>query len=219
MVSQSEENYLKTIFHLEKRSTKGVNTNALAQAIDSKASSVTEMIKKLSGKKLVNYKPYQGVNLSEKGRSKAIAVIRKHRLWEYFLVKKLNFSWNEVHEIAEQLEHIKSEKLIFELDKYLDFPKKDPHGDPIPDAEGNFSETNNLLLAEVQENENCICVGVKDTSPEFLEFLDRKSISLGTELKVLAIENFDSSLKVQIADEISTLSGEVSTKLYVKKER
>jgi len=134
MFSLSEENYLKAILHLQKTSKSGVNTNALAEEMQTKASSVTDMVKKLSEKDLVIYKKYQGVYLSESGRKTALQIVRKHRLWEVFLVDKLSFSWDEVHEVAEQLEHIKSDKLIIELDKFLKYPKRDPHGDPIPDA-------------------------------------------------------------------------------------
>jgi len=138
MFSQSEENYIKTIYHISTTSNKGISTNAIAKKLNTKASSVTDMIKKLSEKKVVVYKKYQGVNLTESGKKTAINIIRKHRLWEVFLVEKLNFSWDEVHEVAEQLEHIKSPKLIDELDAFLDFPKSDPHGTPIPDKNGNI---------------------------------------------------------------------------------
>ena len=132
----SEENYLKAIYHLTVVSTSGVSTNAISEAMETKASSVTDMLKKLSEKDLVNYKKYQGVSLTEKGKLEAKMIVRKHRLWEVFLVEKLDFSWDEVHDIAEQLEHIKSEKLINKLDDFLGNPTEDPHGDPIPNAQG-----------------------------------------------------------------------------------
>ena len=171
MYSLSEENYLKAIFHLQKHSKAGVSTNALAEEMQTKASSVTDMVKKLSDKDLVVYKKYQGVYLSETGLKTALQIVRKHRLWEVFLVEKLNFTWDEVHDIAEELEHIKSEKLISELDKFLDYPQRDPHGDPIPDAEGNFQVSNKTLLSNLKKGEIGTLVGVKDSSTEFLKYL------------------------------------------------
>ena len=136
-MTTSEENYLKVIYHLSHLSPKGVNTNAIAAMIETKASSVTDMLKKLSEKDWINYQKYQGVSLTDKGKLNAKIIVRKHRLWEVFLVEKLGFSWDEVHEIAEELEHIKSEKLINQLDHFLNFPSFDPHGDPIPNAKVN----------------------------------------------------------------------------------
>ncbi len=216
MFSLSEENYLKAIFHLENTYREGVSTNALAEEMETKASSVTDMIKKLSEKKLLNYKKYQGVKLSKSGREAAISVIRKHRLWEVFLVEKLNFNWDEVHDVAEQLEHIRSEKLICELDKFLGFPKRDPHGDPIPDAGGNFSVSNKMLLSDVEKGHSGICVGVRDSSAPFLQFLDKNAIALGKELKVLEKESFDQSMLVKINDKELRISHLISGNLYVK---
>ena len=135
MFSQAEENYVKAIYALDTQTKKGVSTNLIAKKLQTKASSVTDMLQKLSGKRLVDYKKYHGVQLSKKGKKIAASVIRKHRLWETFLVRKLHFSWDEVHDIAEQLEHIQSERLIDGLDAFLEFPTVDPHGDPIPDKE------------------------------------------------------------------------------------
>lgn len=216
MFSLSEENYLKAIFHLENSYPEGVSTNALAEEMDTKASSVTDMIKKLSEKKLLNYKKYQGVKLSKSGREAAIAVVRKHRLWEVFLVEKLNFNWDEVHDVAEQLEHIRSEKLISELDKFLGFPKRDPHGDPIPDAEGKFSVSNKMLLSDVEKGHSGICVGVRDSSAPFLQFLDKNGIALGKELQVLEKESFDQSMLVKTNDRELRISHLISGNLYVK---
>ncbi|SHF68411.1 iron (metal) dependent repressor, DtxR family [Salegentibacter echinorum] len=215
-MSFSEENYLKAIFHLQRTFKAGVSTNALAEEMETKASSVTDMVKKLSDKKLVIYKKYQGVKLSEKGKAVAVAVIRKHRLWEVFLVDKLNFNWDEVHDIAEQLEHIKSKKLTNELDRFLDYPKRDPHGDPIPDAEGNFSVSNQLLLSGVNKSEKAVCVGVKDSSAEFLQYLDKNEISLGKELEVLDKEAFDGSMLILIDKKELRISQVVSNNLYVR---
>jgi len=216
MFSLSEENYLKAVFHLERSFPTGVSTNALAEEMNTKASSVTDMIKRLSEKKLVDYKKYQGVKLSKLGRQTAVDVIRKHRLWEVFLVEKLGFSWDEVHEVAEQLEHIKSDKLIKELDRFLDFPKRDPHGDPIPDSKGNFAISNKVLLAELNKGESGICIGVKDSSPEFLQYLDKNNIALGQLIYILEKESFDQSMLINLNGKELKISNVISSNLYIK---
>lgn len=216
MFSLSEENYLKAIFHLENKYSGGVSTNALAEEMETKASSVTDMVKKLADKKLVKYRKYQGVQLSAEGKKTAIEVIRKHRLWEVFLVEKLNFSWDEVHDIAEQLEHIKSGKLTDQLDKFLGHPKRDPHGDPIPDAEGNFRIDNNLLLADLQPGETGICVGVKDSSSEFLQYLDKNHISLGKQIHIVYKEEYDKSILIKVEERELRISQTVSNNLFVR---
>lgn len=216
MFSLSEENYLKAIFHLETAYKSGVSTNALAEEMQTKASSVTDMVKRLSDKDLVNYRKYQGVKLSEAGKTAAIEVIRKHRLWEVFLVDKLGFNWDEVHEVAEQLEHIKSEKLTNELDKFLEYPKRDPHGDPIPDAQGNFTVANQALLSELKKGDTGICVGVKDSSAEFLQYLDKNKISLGKKIQVIEKEDFDQSMLIKIDENELRISSQISGNLYIK---
>ena len=216
MISLSEENYLKAIFHLQFTKKNGVTTNALAEAMATKASSVTDMVRKLAEKDLVVYKKYQGVKLSQAGRKSAIGVIRKHRLWEYFLVEKLNFNWDEVHEVAEQLEHIKSKKLTQELDKFLKYPKQDPHGDPIPDAEGNFSVSNRLLLSDLELGESGICVGVRDSSKEFLQYLDKNEIALGKKIRLKEKELYDQSILVQLDQNEKRLSALVANNIYIK---
>jgi len=216
MFTFSEENYLKAIYHLERKFPLGVSTNALAEEMETKASSVTDMIKKLSEKKLVNYKKYKGFKLSELGVETAVSVIRKHRLWEFFLVEKLDFSWDEVHEVAEQLEHIKSEKLIRELDRFLGFPKSDPHGDPIPDAEGNFTALNKVLLSDLKKGGAGIFVGVKDSSTTFLQFLDKRNIALGSKIKIIEKEPFDQSVLIKINDMELRVSKLISGNIYIK---
>ena len=176
MATLSEENYLKAIFHLANDDDAAVSTNAIARKMETKASSATDMIQKLFEKGLIDYQKYKGVKLTENGRLAAVSVIRKHRLWEVFLVDKLRFSWDEVHEVAEQLEHIKSKKLISELDAFLEFPKEDPHGDPIPDHNGNMPYSKKLLLAKVKRSQRCICIGVKDSTRKFLQYLDIRQI-------------------------------------------
>ena len=216
MFSLSEENYLKAIFHLQKNSEAGVSTNALAVEMQTKASSVTDMIKKLSEKKLVIYEKYRGVYLSETGRKTALQIVRKHRLWEVFLVEKLGFSWDEVHEVAEELEHIKSEKLISELDKFLNYPKRDPHGDPIPDAKGHFQVANKTLLSNLSKGEKGTLVGVKDSSSEFLKYLDKNAIALGKTIEVLDKEDFDGSMLIQLKEKSLRISPMVSSNIYIK---
>ena len=212
----SEENYLKTIYHLTTSSDTEISTNAIAEMMVTKASSVTDMLKKLAEKGLVNYKKYQGVSLTENGKLAAKMIVRKHRLWEVFLVKKLDFSWDEVHDIAEQLEHIKSEKLINKLDDFLGNPTEDPHGDSIPDAKGKILKIEKLLLSELNENQIGICVGVKDSSAEFLKYLDKNKIALGINIKVNAIEAFDLSLNVKINEINFIISNKIAENIFVK---
>ena len=212
----SEEDYIKIIYHLGKGDLGSVSTNAIAEGMDTKPSSVTDMVKKLSEKGLVNYKKYQGVTLSEYGLKTALSIVRKHRLWEVFLVDKLEFSWDEVHEVAEQLEHIKSEKLIDTLDKYLGYPQIDPHGDPIPSKSGEFKKSIKRLLHEVPIGKEGICVGVKDSSPPFLKFLDKNNIALGDSILILDKEEFDGSLHIQIRDINTHISNQIASNLYLR---
>jgi DtxR family Mn-dependent transcriptional regulator len=217
MFTLSEENYLKAIYHLELEFDKGISTNAIAEQLETKASSVSDMIKKLSDKKVVVYIKYKGVNLTNLGRKTAANIVRKHRLWEVFLVEKLNFSWDEVHDVAEQLEHIKSPKLINQLDALLGFPTHDPHGDPIPDKDGNIKIIEKSLLSTLSINESGICVGVDDSSSEFLRFLDKKGITLGKQITVLEKEDFDNSLSIHIGDKKMSISNKIANNLYIRK--
>ena len=216
MFSQSEENYLKAIYHLGNQSQKGVSTSDIANKLDTKASSVSDMIKKLSDKKLVEYKKYYGVNLTKKGKLIAASVVRKHRIWEVFLVDKLNFTWDEVHDVAEQLEHIKSKKLMEELDSFLGFPKTDPHGDPIPDKDGNLQTIEKTLLSNLKKGESGICIGVKDSSSDFLQYLDKQNIKLGDRIKVIDKEAFDESTHIQIANRNMNISKKIASNLYIQ---
>lgn len=216
MLTYSEENYLKTIFHLSLGQNKGISTNAIAARIETKASSVTDMIKKLNDKNLIQYQKYQGVTLTNKGLHAAKMIVRKHRLWEVFLVDKLGFSWDEVHDVAEELEHIKSEKLINKLDSYLGFPTEDPHGDPIPNEKGEIKVIEKQLLSDIKLNTKTICVGVKDSSSEFLQYLDKQKISLGSEIEVLEIEPFDQSYTVKINQQTITITKKIASNLFVQ---
>lgn len=212
----SEENYLKTIYHLTTVSVAEVSTNAIAEMMETKASSVTDMLKKLAEKDLVNYIKYQGVSLTNKGKLTAKMIVRKHRLWEVFLVEKLNFAWDEVHDIAEQLEHIKSEQLVNKLDDFLGNPTEDPHGDPIPNAKGQIITIEKKLLSELTVNQTGICVGVKDSSSEFLKYLDKYGIALGSRIELIEKEAFDSSLKIKLDGMQLTISNKIAGNLYVK---
>jgi DtxR family Mn-dependent transcriptional regulator len=215
-MTHSEENYLKGIYHLSQGGKKSISTNALAGQMDTKPSSVTDMLRRLSEKDLVHYKKYQGVRLTELGTRLALKVIRKHRLWEVFLVEKLDFTWDEVHEIAEQLEHIESEKLIDRLDALLDYPEFDPHGDPIPDKSGQFKTREKKLLSQMPVPSRGTCVGVKDSSSPFLKFLDKHRIELGKSIEVLDREPYDHSMQIRIDGERMRISQQIASNLYVK---
>jgi DtxR family Mn-dependent transcriptional regulator len=215
-MTYSEENYLKTIYHLTSMTEEAVSTNAIAEKMDTKASSVTDMLKKLAEKDLVNYIKYQGVSLTENGKLAAKMIVRKHRLWETFLVEKLEFSWDEVHDVAEQLEHIKSEKLINKLDDFLGNPTEDPHGDPIPDAEGRIIKIEKRLLSELEKNQSGICVGVKDTSSDFLKYLDKQEIALGSQIAIIEKETFDNSFKIRVGSKELMISNKIASNLYIQ---
>ena len=215
-MTYSEENYIKVIYHLSLVSPKGINTNAIAGMIESKASSVTDMVKKLAEKELVDYQKYQGVTLTKKGLQAAKMIVRKHRLWEVFLVEKLAFTWDEVHDVAEELEHIHSEKLINRLEEFLGFPKEDPHGDPIPDRNGQIIKVEKQLLSDIELHTKVICLGVKDSSPSFLQYLDKHQISLGSIFEMVSKEPFDLSLTVMIDQKEILISNKIASNLYVK---
>ena len=215
-LSFTEENYLKAIFSLSRKSNTAISTNHLAEKLDTKPSSITDMIKKLADKKLVNYKKYQGVSLTKKGKLTAISIIRNHRLWEVFLVDKLDFKWDEVHDLAEQLEHIKSNQLIERLDSFLNHPTHDPHGDPIPDKNGNIELRNSEPLANAEVGTNSIVVGVHDSSSEFLKFLDKFSIKLGSKIKVIQKEDFDDSMLIEVDKSQFSISHQVTKNLLIK---
>lgn len=218
--SFTEENYLKAIYKIaEKIDNEGVSTNEIASAMSTKAASVTDMLKKLADKSLIDYKKYQGVRLTNKGEKVAIDIIRKHRLWELFLVDKLGFKWDEVHDMAEQLEHIQSDELIDRLDSYLDFPKYDPHGDPIPNKSGVFASKKMLDLYDMPVGFKGQISGVSDHSPVFLKHLEKIGITLGVEIKVEDKNQFDSSFWISVANaEPIFISKEVTKNLLVFKK-
>ncbi len=217
MASQTVENYLKCIYTLQTKVDGVVATNAIAERLETKASSVTDMLKKLKAKGLVEYEKYQGARLSAEGKRLAVDIIRRHRLWEVFLTKELNFSWDEVHEIAEELEHVESKELIIRLDNYLGNPKYDPHGDPIPDEHGNLrDERVKCALSNLKVSEKGIVIGVEESSVDFLQYLDSIKLTLGTEVEILERFPFDQSVKIGIQGQQLQVSKMVAKNLIVK---
>jgi DtxR family Mn-dependent transcriptional regulator len=216
MHSFTEENYLKAIYKLQEHNGETVTNSDLAKAMDVQAASVTDMLKKMAKKKLINYEKSKAFKLTEKGKQVAVSIIRKHRLWEVFLLEKLGFGWDEVHEIAEQLEHIQSEPLINRLDAYLGHPKADPHGDPIPNSNGEFAKSKSILMSEMKENTQGKFTAVIDHSPSFLSYLDKIGLSLGDSIKIKAIEEFDRSYTLQLKGKKElTVSSKVASSLLI----
>jgi len=214
MNTLAEENYLKAIYHLSLNDL-NVSTNQIAAALCTKAASVTDMLKKLADKELINYERYQGVTLTAVGEKIALQIIRRHRLWEYFLVEKLNFKWDEVHEMAEELEHISSVELIDRLDKFMDYPKHDPHGDPIPDREGNFKKHELIPVAALKPGDVGVISGVRDHSPGFLQYLEKQQLIIGKKIKITDIIEYDNSMILQVEETTTHISRDVAKNLLV----
>ena len=213
--SASKENYIKAIFHLQQEQ-ESVTTNALAEALQTKPASVTAMLQKLQTQQLLQYEKYHGVKLSAGGRKIAMQIVRRHRLWEYFLVEKLQFGWEEVHEIAEELEHISSSKLVDRLEAFLDFPKADPHGDPIPDIHGKMPAVQQLAVCDMAVSSTGIVNGISDQSAEMLALLKHKNIQMGTRLEVKRKFSVDGSIELKIRQQPAvTISGHVAKNLLV----
>ena len=214
--STSEENYIKAIYHLQQQDG-NVTTNELAAELKTKPASITDMMKKLKAKKLLHYEPYQGFSLSNEGKKVALGIIRRHRLWEYFLAEKLKFAWDEVHEVAEHLEHVSSKKLIDKLDEFLGFPRVDPHGDPIPDQDGKIETSRQVCLLDLPFNKTAVVSHVSDQSTEILELLKHKNIGIGTKLEVKKKFSFDNSLEVKTGKlPVFTISEQLAQNLFVK---
>ena len=217
-LSATEENYLKVIYKIAEREKKSASTNTIAKFIGTAPASVTDMLKRLAGKQLINYERYKGVTLTAAGGKVATQLIRRHRLWEVFLAVKLRFSWEAVHDIAEELEHIKSEELVNRLDAFLDYPKFDPHGDPIPNAQGRFTLRNQIALMDALPGNKVVLLGVREHETSFLEYLNGLNISLGTEFTIKALNHFDKSMNILIDHTRETLLSEkVCQILLVKK--
>jgi DtxR family Mn-dependent transcriptional regulator len=214
--STSEENYIKAIYHLQQQDGT-VTTNELAEKLQAKPASITDMMKKLKLKKLVNYQPYQGFRLTTEGNKVALGIIRRHRLWEYFLAEKLKFNWDEVHDIAEDLEHVSSKKLIDKLDEFLSFPKFDPHGDPIPDANGKLEAGKKIALSDLAINKPAIVSQVINQSPRLLDALRHQHITIGIKLEIKKKIEFDNSLEIKINKlPAFTISEQLAKNIYVK---
>ncbi|MEM6845591.1 MAG: metal-dependent transcriptional regulator [Bacteroidota bacterium] len=216
VTTHTVENYLKAIFHLSRGKNTRVSTTQIADHLGVKSSTVTDMIRKLEEQQWVEYTKYQGVELNDKGRNIALNIIRKHRLWEVFLVETLGFAWDEVHEIAEQLEHIESKKLVNRLDDFLGNPKVDPHGDPIPDKDGIMDGGEHRLLATLSVGEKAIIVRVTQDEPSFLNFLSEQGLHLQTQLQVSSILDFDHSMILQVNNRSINVSNKVANHIYVR---
>ncbi len=215
MNSLTEENYLKAIYHLGHDGNSTVTTNNIAELMSTKASSVTDMIKKLADKNLVHYVKYQGVTLTSEGKRTAIGIVRKHRLWEVFLVEKLNFKWDEVHDIAEELEHIRSEMLIDRLQEFLGNPRVDPHGDLIPDKDGTFLTKELVKLSKMVSGERGSISGVSEHSAGFLKFLEKTGLTLGKKIQVTEIIEFDGSVGLLLDGKEISISRDVAKNIMI----
>jgi DtxR family Mn-dependent transcriptional regulator len=217
MLSFTEENYLKALLqiNLESGEKTGVGTNELAAHLNVKPATATDMLKKLKDKKYVDYKKYGKIYLTPSGRRHAVEIIRKHRLWETFLFKKLSFTWDEVHEVAEQLEHIQSQKLIDRLDEFLDYPEFDPHGDIIPTAKGELKVLFKKTLAELHEGESCKMVAVKDNSVDFLKYVVKVGLGINNNIKVISKESYDALLTIEVNGVVSNVSQKFAQNIFV----
>lgn len=217
MTTSTEENYLKAIYHLSTGNQNSVLTSAIAGSLSTSSASVTDMIKKLSDKNMVEYERYRGVKITRKGEKVALSIIRRHRLWEVFLMDKLKFKWDEVHDLAEELEHVSSEEMTRRLDAYLGFPKFDPHGDPIPDTNGKVHTNGQVLLSEINKKGKYILSGVNDHSPSFLQYLEKKGLVPGSIFSIVEMDEFDNSMQIVFSNKKSIfISKEVSKNLLVR---
>ncbi|MBF9238843.1 metal-dependent transcriptional regulator [Hymenobacter sp. BT683] len=218
MPSHTEENYLKAIYKLAEAEpdNTGVSTNRIAAALDTRAASVTDMLRRLADKGLLAYERYRGVQLTAEGQRLALLTIRKHRLWEVFLVQQLGFNWDEVHEVAEELEHVQSPLLMRRLDAFLGHPALDPHGDPIPAEDGAMRRPAHRLLADLAVGDRGTLAAVKNTTAPFLQYLDKVGLQLGALVEVLDKVTFDNSFEIRVNKERTALiSAEVSCNLFV----
>jgi DtxR family transcriptional regulator, Mn-dependent transcriptional regulator len=203
-LSESEENYIKSIYNLQ------------ANFLNTSAASITDMLKKLKSKKLLEYRKYYGFRLNEAGNKEALKIIRRHRLWEYFLVAKLGMEWEKVHDIAEELEHVSSPELINKLDNYLGNPKIDPHGDPIPDEKGKIAILKQKALKDLPIKQSATVSSVSNQTPEMMQMLNHYGIGIGSQIKVLKAFEFDGSLQIKIAKKPECIiSGMAAQNIFV----
>lgn len=217
MLSHTEENYLKALFHLtlEREGKSEAGTNELAAALQVKPATANDMLKRLKEKGFADYEKYGKITLTDSGKKRAVEIVRKHRLWETFLFEKLAFTWDEVHEVAEQLEHIQSPKLIEKLDEFLEHPQVDPHGDAIPTADGKWHLPERKLLSEMEVGRNCKVVAVRDSSPSFLKYADQMGLNLGSKIKVLNRMDFDGTLELDLNGVRNTVSEKFASNIYI----
>lgn len=216
-MTTAEENYLKAIYLLSEGGKKSVSTNDVAGAMKTKPASVSDMLRKLGDKEVIEYRKYYGVHITDEGKRQALQTIRKHRLWEVFLVDKLNFAWDEVHEVAEELEHIQSPLLIQRLDAFLNYPKFDPHGDPIPDEFGDVKAKPRLVLNEMEIGQMGQIVAVKDSSAAFLKYLDKVGAYIGARIKILDKTDFDGSIEILVDQKKNLfMSKDVSANILIQ---
>jgi DtxR family transcriptional regulator, Mn-dependent transcriptional regulator len=217
MLSQTEENYLKCIYKLVDGTTAPALTNHIAAAMRTTAGTVTDMVQRMSEKQLVHYEKYKGVTLTDAGLAAAMQLIRKHRLWEVFLHDKLGFAWDEVHDMAEELEHVTSSALVDRLALFLGNPQFDPHGDPIPDAEGRIAGRPQVALSTLASGDHGIITGVNEHSPAYLHYLQQAGLMLGVQIEVMEVVGFDQSMQVRTADlRVLQLSEKVCRHLFVQ---
>lgn len=216
MITLTEENYLKALFHLTEKN-KSVSINDLSKFLNIKMPSVNSMMKKFAEKNWIIYESYKPIRMTDDGKKEASLVVRKHRLTEMFLVEKMGFGWEQVHEIAEEIEHIKSEIFFDKIDELLDFPKIDPHGSPIPDKNGDIIERNLLKLSECKANQKVRFKALSDASDDFLNYLNQKKLTLNTEIIIISIESFDKSMEVEYNNKRLVFSNKVCEKLLIEK--
>ncbi len=216
MITLAEENYLKAILTISLKVNSIVSTNEIAHEIGTSPASVSDMLKKLADKKFIKYQKYKGVKLNNLGKSTAISILRKHRLWETFLVNKLDFNWSQVHEVAEQLEHIKSQELIDKLDDFLGYPSFDPHGEPIPTKKGEIPKRNTISLSELKAGQQGVVMGVNLDEVNFLDYLNKLNIKIGSLIKVIDTEIFDQSLTINIKKTKYHISNNVAKHILIK---
>ena len=216
MITNTEENYVKAIYSLnEDRNGKDLGTNELASHLGISPATASSMLKKLKEKGLISYEKYGAISLLEKGEREAYTVIRKHRLWETFLVEKMEFTWDEIHEVAEQLEHIKSKKLVDQLDKLLGYPEYDPHGDPIPNANGKIKSIHKNTLSQEPPGKQLRMVGVKKDSPEFLQYITQLGLAINSKITITSYHKFDSSLNIEVNGKSQMITQQVAENIYV----
>jgi DtxR family Mn-dependent transcriptional regulator len=217
--SVSEENYIKAIYHLQQEVDR-VNTMLLASTLKTKPASITDMLKKLKTKRLLDYKPYYGFKLSAEGNRVALGIVRRHRLWEFFLAEKLKFNWEEVHEMAEDLEHVSNKKLIDKLDAFLGYPKFDPHGDPIPDQDGKIQKEEHILLSELKVKAQGRVTKIKSHSTKIMDLIAHQQMNIGSKITVKKVFEFDESMEIIIDGKITkNISKQLANNIFIANDK